>query len=372
MNRNVSSSHRPQARPSVRPASVERLEGRTLFATTFAHVTSVSTDNRAEVNITYSQALNPATVKPVTVQVYTAGPDNTFGTSDDVRVFGRVKTTVGNRRIFWRPYNVVPFIAGTPYSVKVRSQFVKDANGNAIDGEFNGPGVSEGNGLAGGDTYFLSKRDKSASPTARFSTIKGNIDVALDTVNTPKTYANFLHYADSGLWDFTFFHRNAINPDNSKFVVQGGGFNINPTTNTTGTIPTISPIGANEFHTSNTRGTIAMAKTGTGEATDQWFFNESDQNTFLDDPNNPNNTGGFVVFGKIKNAAGLAVMDAIGALPIKDYTSLASADTPQFGAMNETPVVNSASTPATLNPLGDLAIIRRVAILNKVVAYVPA
>ena len=63
MNRNVSSSHRPQARP--RPASVERLEGRTLFATTFAHVTSVSTDNRAEVNITYSQALNPATVKPV-------------------------------------------------------------------------------------------------------------------------------------------------------------------------------------------------------------------------------------------------------------------------------------------------------------------
>src|SRR5205823_6083268 len=145
------------------------------------------------------KALDPATVKTTSVQVHTAGADGVFGTADDVKIVGRVKLKVSNRRIWWRPADAVPFAAGTTYSVKVSSKLVKDAQGNRIDGEFNGPGITGGNGVAGGDVLFLSKRDKTGAPTARFSTVEGDIDVALDTVNTPLTYGNFLHYADNGL-----------------------------------------------------------------------------------------------------------------------------------------------------------------------------
>ena len=47
-------------------------------------------------------------------------------------------------------------------------------------------------------------------------------------------------------------------------------------------------------------------------ATSQWFFNESDANAANLDIQN----GGFTVFGRIMNSAGLATMDAIAAVPI--------------------------------------------------------
>jgi peptidyl-prolyl cis-trans isomerase A (cyclophilin A)/peptidyl-prolyl cis-trans isomerase B (cyclophilin B) len=344
---------------------VEPLESRTLFA--IAAATSIITDNRGETQITFNAALDPTTVKSSTVQIHTAGADGAFGTADDVKIDGIVRLKTGNRRIWWRPRVPVPFAAGTTFSVKVSSKSVKSATGERIDGEFNGPGIQTGNGVAGGDLLLLSKRDKGTVPVARFSTVLGNIDVNLDTVNTPVTYANFLHYANGGLWDYTNFHRSE-----SNFVIQGGGFNASLTDNTaTGLteIPTAAAI-VNEHHTPNTRGTIAMAKTlSPNSATDQWFFNESDTNTFLDDPSNPNNTGGFTVFGTIKNASGLAVMDQIAALTIKDMTTINNPDGNIAGAMNHTPVVNPSTTPATLAPLTDLAIVRRIAILNKVVAF---
>src|SRR3954470_1972801 len=103
-------SRRTSPSPSslrARPASrgmMERLEGRTLLAAA-ARATSIITDNRGEVTVTFDQALDPTTVKSTTVQMYTAGADNTFGTSDDVRVFGRVRLKLANRRIWFRPYN---------------------------------------------------------------------------------------------------------------------------------------------------------------------------------------------------------------------------------------------------------------------------
>src|SRR5262249_54022919 len=154
-------------------------------------------------------------------------------------------------------------------------------------------------------------------PVARFSTAIGDIDVNLDTINTPQTYGNFLHYANGGLWDFTLFHRSL-----PGFVVQGGGFNVDLNTDDIGLIPTLaSP--QNEFHTSNTRGTIAMAKVGgnPNSATDQWFFNLADNGGGA--PQLDTQNGGFTVFGAVKNAGGLAVMDGLAALPTKNLAESA-------------------------------------------------
>jgi len=358
--------------------SIENLESRTLFAGAPAHMISVQTDNRGEVNITFDKALNPTTVKTTSVFMFTPGADGLVGTADDQKIIIRVKTKVGNRRIWIRTADVIPFQAGSTYWVKVSGKNVKDVDGNRIDGEFNGPGVAGGNGAAGGDLLFVSKRDKSLAPTARFSTVLGNIDVALDTVNTPKNAANFLTYANGGAYDFTYIHRNIPN-----FVIQGGGFRASLTDDTsTGLTETpTNPSVQNEFHTSNTRGTIAFAKIpatdqfgnpipggGPDSATDQWFFNLGDNRG-----TSPNGldfqNGGFTVFGTVKNAGGLAVMDAIAGLTVKDLSALVNSNPSVAGNMTETPVVNPSATAANLHPLEDLVIIRRIAILNKIVAF---
>jgi cyclophilin family peptidyl-prolyl cis-trans isomerase len=142
----------------------------------------------------------------------------------------------------------------------------------------------------------------------RFHTNAGDIDVQLLPGSAPATVSNFLSYMDSGAYNNSLIHRLAKN-----FVFQGGGYTYDGTTVTT--IPTRAPV-INEFHLSNTRGTIAMAKVGSdpNSATDQWFFNLVDNSANLDNQN-----GGFTVFGRVANATSLAVMDKIAALPVDSF-----------------------------------------------------
>ncbi len=136
----------------------------------------------------------------------------------------------------------------------------------------------------------------------RMHTNAGDIDVQLLPASAPATVNNFLSYMNKGAYNNSIFHRSVKN-----FIIQGGGFKQDFSA-----IPQDAAV-KNEFSISNMRGTIAMAKLGTdpNSATNQWFFNLGDNSANLDNQN-----GGFTVFGRVANAAGLAVMDKIGALPI--------------------------------------------------------
>ena len=153
--------------------------------------------------------------------------------------------------------------------------------------------------------------------TVRFETSLGNIDVQLLPNDAPKTVANFLAYLQANAYANSFIHRSVPN-----FVIQGGGYQWS---DTNGPVPiTENAAVVNEFKISNTRGTLAMAKLGNdpNSATSQWYFNQADNSSNLDSSN-----GGFTVFGRVANDAGLAVMDLIASQPTYDAsTFFGSAD----------------------------------------------
>ena len=159
--------------------------------------------------------------------------------------------------------------------------------------------------------------------TVRFHTTLGDIDVQLYTDYTPQTAANFLGYVDRGDYAGSIVHRSA-----PGFVIQGGGYYIT-NNNQYSSVPTQSPV-VNEFHYSNVRGTVAMAKLGSdaNSATSQWFFNLTDNSANLDNQN-----GGFTVFGYVRDNASLAVVDAIAALKVIDAGS----------PFDQLPVINYSS-----------------------------
>lgn len=135
----------------------------------------------------------------------------------------------------------------------------------------------------------------------QFRTVFGDVEVELMNDTRPITSSNFLHYVNTGAYRDCFFHRQQTN-----FVIQGGGFkvaNIGTPQAAYAAIPVGAPI-PNEFAVGpmirNTRGTIAMAKTrNPNSATSQFFFNLVD-NPGLD---NPANSGGFTVFGRVVGGA---------------------------------------------------------------------
>ena len=171
---------------------------------------------------------------------------------------------------------------------------------------------------------------------------------------TPGTVANFLQYIGDGDYINSVVHRSEVTfVDNVEvpFIIQGGGF-----TNTFGgvyplaPIPTDPPI-VNEFNLSNTRGTISMAMTNIpNTATSQWFINLRD-NLDLDDPNN---SGGFTVFGRVIGS-GMEVVDAIGALsryalPDSEINSVPLTDDYSF------PAVPTASQWVTMSSIETIPI----------------
>jgi len=184
-----------------------------------------------------------------------------------------------------------------------------------------------------------------SATTVQFQTVLGDIEVNLFDKTTPETVKNFLAYVNANAYTDTIIHRSMPN-----FVVQGGGFKY------TGKLPMVAvPQLAkvtNEPVYSNLRGTIAMAKLGSdaNSATNQWFFNLSDNSANLDKQN-----GGFTVFGQVTK--GMEVVDSIAALSRFNMSS--PFDTVPL--RNYTTTDNTNKVPVTDD---HLVLIRSVVVLN--------
>ncbi len=145
------------------------------------------------------------------------------------------------------------------------------------------------------------------APKVKLETTQGDIVLALNPDLAPKTVANFLQYTKDGFYDGTIFHRVI-----KGFMIQGGGLTEDMTKK-----QTHAPV-ENEAACGlkNTRGTIAMARTGAPHsATSQFFINTVD-NPALDYRGEDPGTGrpvqwGYCVFGKVES--GMDVVDKIAA-----------------------------------------------------------
>lgn len=174
---------------------------------------------------------------------------------------------------------------------------------------------------------------------AQIDTIRGKFNIELLASDAPKTVTNFLNYVNRGAYANTLFHRSV-----PGFVIQAGGFTLSGTNIT----PVASdPSVVNEFKVSNTRGTLAMAKTAAGPntATNQWFVNLADNRHRVDPSNGQDigldvQNGGFTVFARVLGT-GMTVADNIAALPIFDVSSTLGGD---FGALPLTTNTLSADT----------------------------
>lgn len=133
-----------------------------------------------------------------------------------------------------------------------------------------------------------------------FLTNQGDFTIELYADKAPITVKNFLAYVDEGFFNDTIFHR--VIPG---FMIQGGGFMKDMAQK-----PTKAPI-KNEADNGlrNSRGTLAMARTGVVDsATAQFFINLVD-NSFLD---HGVRDFGYAVFGKV--VSGMDVVDKIAAV----------------------------------------------------------
>ncbi len=131
----------------------------------------------------------------------------------------------------------------------------------------------------------------------KLATTAGDIVIELDASKAPKSVENFLGYVKAGHYDGTVFHRVI-----SNFMIQGGGM-----------LPdmkekqTRAPIVLESMNgLANTKGTVAMARTGVpNSATAQFFINVKD-NEFL---NGTREGTGYAVFGKV--TSGMDVVEKI-------------------------------------------------------------
>lgn len=143
--------------------------------------------------------------------------------------------------------------------------------------------------------------EATTNPKVTIHTSMGDIQLELFPQKAPVTVANFLQYAKDGFYNGTIFHRVI-----SYFMIQGGGMTPDMQAK-----PNRDPI-VNEADNGlkNTRGMVAMARTGeVNSATSQFYINV-ELNGSLDHTGTENSrTWGYAVFGKV--IQGMDVVDEI-------------------------------------------------------------
>lgn len=153
------------------------------------------------------------------------------------------------------------------------------------------------------DTSKKGAKVSETKPVVVMDTSMGKVEIELDAEKAPISTKNFLSYVDEKFYDGTIFHRVIKN-----FMIQGGGFKKDMSQK-----PTKAPI-KNEATNGlkNTRGTVAMARTGVVDsATAQFFINVVD-NDFLNHSSPDPRGYGYAVFGHV--TSGMDVVDKIRAV----------------------------------------------------------
>jgi len=208
--------------------------------------------------------------------------------------------------------------------------------------------------------------DPDSSDAVRFSTVLGDIDIALFGQQTPITVANFLKYVDQGRY-FTPGGSSFVHRSIAGFIIQGGLW-IGTSNDQNGAIqPTqVIPFSAiqNEPGISNKRGTIAMAQVGSdaNSATSQWFINLGDNGG---PPNNldvrtgsgNNAAGPYTVFGRVVNDT-MSAVDDIAQVPRYNFSGVHS-------SFANFPLINyPGAGPVTVDNLVSIPNIAHIPVLN--------
>jgi cyclophilin family peptidyl-prolyl cis-trans isomerase len=157
---------------------------------------------------------------------------------------------------------------------------------------------------------------RAANPIVVMETSMGTIKIELFEDKAPVTVKNFLSYVEDKHYDGLIFHRVI-----ESFMIQGGGFEPGLKKEK----KTKDPIkNESDNSLSNTRGTLAMARTSEpNSATSQFFINVKD-NTFLDRAMARDKVG-YCVFGRV--IEGMDVVDKIKA--VKTTTKMGMDDVPE-------------------------------------------
>jgi cyclophilin family peptidyl-prolyl cis-trans isomerase len=140
------------------------------------------------------------------------------------------------------------------------------------------------------------------NPVVVMETSMGTIKIELNADQAPITVKNFLSYVEDKHYDGVIFHRVI-----SNFMIQGCG--MLPGMKEKGTKAPIKNESANGL--SNTRGTIAMARTNAPNSASAQFFINVKDNSGLDKARYQDGVG-YCVFGKV--IEGMDVVDKIRAV----------------------------------------------------------
>ena len=160
-----------------------------------------------------------------------------------------------------------------------------------------------------------------SKPRVQLLTSYGPIVVELEPELAPKTVANFLQYVKDGHYKGTIFHRVI-----DGFMIQGGGL-LENLEEKPGRDPILNEAPQTfKAGLKNTRGTLAMARTGSPHsATAQFYINVVD-NPRLDHRDMTEDGYGYCAFGRV--VAGMEAVDKIS--KVKTEWRRGTSDVPQF------------------------------------------
>lgn len=160
-----------------------------------------------------------------------------------------------------------------------------------------------------------------AKPRVQLLTSYGPVVVELEPDLAPKTVANFLQYVKDGFYKGTIFHRVI-----DGFMIQGGGLLENLEEKPTR--PSILNEAPQTFKAGlkNTRGTIAMARTGSPHSASSQFFINLVDNSRLDHRDLSEENYGYCAFGRV--VSGMEAVDKIAKVKVEWRRGMG--DVPQF------------------------------------------